>query len=239
MQFYFQALFAMGPFYMWKTYENRRMKSLTSNMLFCNFSDRDRKCAELIKHFKLYEGKNSFYLLSFLFCEMLSILLILTDIYTTKLMFGNSILTFGYDFAFYIVKGGKDPRLRIFPKIAKCIFKHHAGSGQIETNDFICLFPKNALSEKIYLVLWLYVAISLFFFMIFWFILNVLYLSPEFRGWASSIGTHLPAWQMIQLCKKVKHSDFFLIDLIGQNVDSLLFSEFIKQLLDSKKHSTA
>lgn len=46
--------------------------------------------------------------------------------------------------------------LEVFPRRAKCTFFKFGSSGGIAKEDVLCILPQNIVSEKIYLVMWVW-----------------------------------------------------------------------------------
>ena len=50
---------------------------------------------------------------------------------------------------------------RVFPKLVKCNFLVHASTGASQTMDVLCVLAMNTLFEKLYLFIWIVLAVAL------------------------------------------------------------------------------
>ena len=119
----------------------------------------------------------------------------------------------------------------IFPRMTKCTFHKFGSSGNIESHDALCILPINIVNEKIYVFLW------------FWFLvlgtltlLVVLYrlviiLSPRMRAYLLFVRFRLIKKECINvIIKKTQMGDWFLLYMLGQNIDSIIFKELVHEL---------
>ena len=114
--------------------------------------------------------------------------------------------------------------IRIFPRMTKCFFHQGGRSLTIEKHDALCILPLNVVNEKIYIFLW------------FWFVmltflssLTLLYrisviISPRIRGFLLGTRYRLLSQDVIgNIVKKSRLGDWFLLYMLGQNIDSVIF----------------
>ena len=116
-------------------------------------------------------------------------------------------------------------------QVAKCVFRKYGISGTVETHDALCVLPLNILNEKIYIFLW--------FWMIMLFVLTFMVLvyrtfivfSPRMRAYLLYIRFRLVKKECINvIIKKTRFGDWFLIYMLGQNIDSIIFKEVMHEL---------
>ena len=148
--------------------------------------------------------------------------------------FDGTFLTFGIEVISFAERDQEDridPMVYIFPRMTKCTFHKFGSSGNIESHDALCILPINIVNEKIYVFLW------------FWFLvlgtltlLVVLYrlviiLSPRMRAYLLFVRFRLIKKECINvIIKKTQMGDWFLLYMLGQNVDSMIFKELIHEL---------
>ena len=146
----------------------------------------------------------------------------------------GTFFTFGIEVISFAMRDEEDrvdPVIYIFPRMTKCTFHKFGTSGNIESHDALCILPINIVNEKIYVFLW------------FWFLilgsmtlLVVLYrliiiFSPRMRAYLLFIRFRLIKKECINIIiKKTQMGDWFLLYMLGQNVDSMIFKEVIHEL---------
>lgn len=146
----------------------------------------------------------------------------------------GTFFTFGIEVISFAMRDEEDrvdPVIYIFPRMTKCTFHKFGTSGNIESHDALCILPINIVNEKIYVFLW------------FWFLLLgtltllvVLYrliiiFSPRMRAYLLFIRFRLIKKECINvIIKKTQMGDWFLLYMLGQNVDSMIFKEVIHEL---------
>ncbi|KAF4530229.1 hypothetical protein B566_EDAN017152 [Ephemera danica] len=148
--------------------------------------------------------------------------------------FDGAFLTFGFDVIAFLDRDQEDridPMIFIFPRMTKCTFHKFGTSGEVERHDAVCILPLNVVNEKIYVFLW------------FWFLilgslsaLVVLYrliviASPRMRVYLLRLRFRLIRGEILELLvRKSKLGDWFLISMLGENVDSLIFRDVMHDL---------
>ena len=148
--------------------------------------------------------------------------------------FDGTFLTFGIEVINFAERDQEDridPMVYIFPRMTKCTFHKFGRSGDIEKHDAMCILPLNIINEKIYIFLW--------FWMILLFVLTFMVLvyraftvfSPRMRAYLLYIRFRLVKKEVINIViKKTKMGDWFLLYMIGKNIDSIIFKEIMNEL---------
>ncbi len=148
--------------------------------------------------------------------------------------FDGTFLTFGIEVISFVERDQEDridPMVYVFPRMTKCVFHKYGRSGEIEKHDAMCILPLNIVNEKIYVFLW--------FWMLLLFLLTgllcafraMIVFSPRLRAYLLYIRFRLIKKECINLIvKKSKMGDFFLLYLLGQNIDSIIFKEVVHEL---------
>lgn len=124
-----------------------------------------------------------------------------------------------------------DPMIRIFPKVTKCRFYMYGPSANIQTIDALCLLPLNIINEKIYIFIW------------FWFLFLgsltglmlvvhlIIIACPPVRSYLLNMRFKLSRLDLHKLVSKTSIGDWFLLYMLGQNIDPVIFKEIIEDLL--------
>ena len=193
----------------------------------------DRKKV-LVEYFVEDRGVHDMYALKFFFCEFLNLINVIGQLFFMDFFLGGEFSTYGAEVLSMTnleQEDRTDPMSRVFPKVTKCTFHKFGTSGNIESHDALCILPINIVNEKIYVFLW------------FWFLilgsmtlLVVLYrliiiFSPRMRAYLLFIRFRLIKKECINIIiKKTQMGDWFLLYMLGQNVDSMIFKEVIHEL---------
>jgi hypothetical protein len=148
--------------------------------------------------------------------------------------FDGTFLTYGIEVISFAERDQEDridPMVYIFPRMTKCTFHKFGPSGEIEKHDAMCILPINIVNEKIYIFLWFWMALLLvltFLSNIFRFFIIV---SPRIRAYLMYIRYRLIKKECINIIiKQTKMGDWFLLYMLGQNIDSVLFKEVVHEL---------
>ena len=147
---------------------------------------------------------------------------------------GGTFFTFGIEVISFALRDDEDridPVIYVFPRMTKCTFHKFGASGNIESHDALCILPINIFNEKIYVFLW------------FWFLalgtmtaLIVLYrivivISPRTRAILLFLRYRLIRKECINvIVKRAQIGDWFLLYMLGQNIDGMLFKEIVQEL---------
>ena len=124
-----------------------------------------------------------------------------------------------------------DPLIRVFPRMTKCIFRKYGPSSNIEVLDVLCILPLNIVNEKLYLFLW------------FWFLLLagltflnsllrlLMMVSPKLRAVSLQMRLRFVSREAIGvIIRRSRIGDWFLLYMLGQNMDAVIFSEVMSDL---------
>ncbi|KAH9377383.1 hypothetical protein HPB48_008609 [Haemaphysalis longicornis] len=150
----------------------------------------------------------------------------------TDYVLGGGFLTYGWDLVRWHRGEGREfvsPAVMAFPRIAMCTFLKYGQSGTLENLEAICVLPLNILNEKLFAFLWFWYLVLL--------LLGVpavayrvlLLVSAPLRR--RLLGWRYPDSQRISaVVSSLSAGDVFLLCLVGQNVDSLVFSQLVAEL---------
>ena len=236
---FFQAMLFYMPHYLWKMWEGGKCQMLVMDMQSpvtpaAKRRDQQKRITEYfsasLHHHSLYAGR-------FFRCEMLNFVNVLAQIFFTDLFLGYEFTTYGSRVVQYAMgqEYDPDPKELVFPKTTKCTFHKYGASGTVEHIDGICMLPINILNEKIYVIMW------------FWFIMlaalsglmllyRVALMIPRVRLQVLLMRAKLaPSDQVAIVGRKCQVSDWFLLQRMGNNMDSIAFKELIRMLANCFK----
>jgi innexin len=119
----------------------------------------------------------------------------------------------------------------VFPKVTKCTFHKFGPSGTVQKIDGLCVLPLNIVNERIYVFLW------------FWFIilavitgLALLYrvaviLGTQARMYLLRAQARLAPRNDVEcVAQKCQIGDWFVLLMLGKNIDPLVYKELISDL---------
>lgn len=154
-----------------------------------------------------------------------------------------------------------DPMVYVFPRITKCIFHKYGASGSIQKHDALCVLPLNIVNEKTYIFIWFwyiilfllliglvvyrYVEISFPVFFInpsfksncnifFYYYFSVLIMSmTNVRGAILNARNKMvPRDVAYKISQKLDIGDWWLIYMLGRNLDPIIYKDVLTQLLE-------
>lgn len=242
---FFQALLFYIPRYVWKIWENGRLRMLVLdlNSPLINASCKDEQKKVLIDYFAVNLHTHNLYAARFFLCEILNFLNVLVQIYIVDYFLGGEFSTYGYDvlrFTDMNPEDRTDPMAYVFPKVAKCTFNKFGPSGTIQKLDGLCILPLNIVNEKIYVLMWFW-----FLFVAFVSSLNMMYrvavlFMPKFRLMLLLSRSRLANSEDVRsISSKFQIGDWFVLYQLSKSIEPLIFKEIISDLvakLDNKQN---
>ena len=146
----------------------------------------------------------------------------------------GTFFTFGIEVISFAMRDEEDrvdPVIYIFPRMTKCSFHKFGSSGNIESHDALCILPINIVNEKIYIFIWFWFLILGVLTTLVVFYRLVIIFSPRMRAYLLYIRFRLIRKECINIIiKKAQIGDWFLLYMLGQNVDSMIFKEVVHEL---------
>jgi len=146
----------------------------------------------------------------------------------------GTFFTFGVEVIAFALRDEEervDPVIYIFPRMTKCTFHKFGTSGNIESHDALCILPINIVNEKIYIFIWFwFLLLSLLTTLVVFYRLIIIF-SPRMRAYLLYIRFRLIRKECINIIiKKAQMGDWFLLYMLGQNIDSMIFKEVVHEL---------
>ncbi|XP_055939399.1 innexin shaking-B-like [Argiope bruennichi] len=248
---FFQAILFYFPKWLWKSWEGDKMKKITKELenVLLPEEELKEKFKSVTNYLVNTWKSHDTYAAKYFFCEFLAFINVAGQFFFLDLFFDGQFQNFGFkviqffesdqqnasgNFTDY-VKG--DPMIMLFPRVTKCIFRKFGRSSLIEVNDVLCVMALNVINEKVYLFLWFwFIALSCFTLLAV-FMDCLLMISPSTRIYTLQARFHLMDEKDLRvLVRKGSFGDWFLIDLIGQNIDHMLFSEIVSTIARKLTH---
>ncbi|XP_065307079.1 innexin shaking-B-like [Dermacentor albipictus] len=238
---FFQALCFYLPRWLWKAWEGGRLKTLVQSLEYHVVLEPDvkRQRTDLLVRYLLSNlGSQDWYAWKYFACEAMALFNVVCQLFFIDLFLDGEFLTYGVEVLSFVARDEDyedrvDPMVRVFPRVAKCHFHKFGSSGNVETHDAVCVLPLNIVNEKIYVFLW------------FWFVIlaaltgviviqrTVLVFSRALRSRALHYRFHMvPAKDLREVLDRGSLGDWFLLYMMGQNVEARTFAQVIAELAD-------
>ena len=148
--------------------------------------------------------------------------------------FDGTFLTFGIEVLSFADRDQEDridPMVYIFPRMTKCTFHKFGPSGEIEKHDALCILPLNIFNEKIYIFLWFWMLILAILTLLVVVYRVLISFSSGFRAYLLKIRYRRIKNECVDIIiEKTVVGDWFLLYLLGQNVDPVIFKDVIHEL---------
>nr|CAD7568996.1 unnamed protein product [Timema californicum] len=233
---FFQAILFYTPRWLWKNWEGGKIHALMMDLDvgICSEIEKKQKKKLLLDYLWDNLKFHNWWAYRYYFCELLALANVIGQMFLMNRFFDGAFLTFGIDVISFVESDQEDrvdPMIYIFPRMTKCTFYKYGVSGEVERLDAVCILPLNVVNEKIYIFLW-------FWFLILFVLTSgcilyriIIILSPRMRVYLLRLRFRLIRRDAIDVivCKS-KMGDWFLIYMLGENVDSLIFRDVMHEL---------
>jgi len=254
---FLQALFFAVPGFLWKKFEGGKIQELIPNdgLVFTVHDPRMPRFAKprgflqkqeiqdaidnikkyfISRHDYIYR-EHRHYFLKFTFCEALTFINVIGQIYFVDFFLGGVFTTYGSQI-FEVTNRDpgdrRDPMNLVFPKVTKCTFHKYGPSGSIQNIDGLCVLPLNIINEKIYIVLW------------FWFTFLATVTAIHFVWRVATLSSGRMRETVLRgrsrlfakpddiatVCNNTTLGDWFILVQLGANIDSHIFADLVAQL---------
>lgn len=235
---FLQALFFYFPRWLWKAWEGGRLKTLIQSLEYHVVLEPDAKRQRtdlLVRYLLSNLGCQDLYAWKYFACEALALVNVVGQLFFINIFLDGEFLTYGVEVLSFVSSDEDrvDPMVRVFPRVAKCHFHKFGSSGNVETHDAVCVLPLNIVNEKIYVFLW------------FWFVVlavltgavviqrALLVSSRALRSRALQYRFHLVTTKDLrQVLDSGSLGDWFLLYLMGQNMEARNFAQVIAEFAD-------
>ena len=148
--------------------------------------------------------------------------------------FDGTFITFGVEVLSFADRDQEDridPMVYVFPRMTKCTFHKFGTSGEIEKHDALCILPLNIFNEKIYIFLWFWMLIlGVLTLIVVVYRLGICF-SGTLRTYLMKIRYRRIRTECIEIImEKSMVGDWFLMYLLGQNIDQVIFKDVMQEL---------
>jgi len=211
------------------------------NVRSMNNNGTEGKRKTLVSYLLHHLKQHNMYALKYYFCEFLCLVNIIGQLYLMNTFLGGEFFSYGTSVLEYSDRPQEerfDPMVYVFPRVTKCTFHKYGPSGTIQKHDSMCVLPLNIFNEKSYIFIWFWficLAVLLCLLLVFRIlILTVPSLRPALLHARNRI---VPRDHVEAICRKTSLGDWWVLYMLGRNLDPLIYREVIGEL--SKKIETA
>ncbi|RWS04984.1 innexin inx2-like protein [Dinothrombium tinctorium] len=232
---FIQAILFYIPRYLWKLKEGGRVKRLILGLDSAVIPEdqKEYNIRLLLNYFRCNLNTSNSFFAFYVFTEFLNFGNVVFQMYLINKFLGGTFMSYGWRvlmFEDWSPELRFDPMLRVFPRMAKCIFHLYGSSGDVKKHDVLCLLPINILNEKIYIFLWFWM----------WFLLivtlcllifRVLTISLPFVRILVTQSRCFPSARrsLNKIIQEINVGDWYFLDLLSRNIDRINFSEFVEK----------
>lgn len=228
---FLQALCFYLPRYIWKCFEDGRLKVLCEdlkNPMLANDIKKTRKIS-LMHYFNEHLNQQNFYAYRFFLCEFLNFANAVGQVYFTNYFLDGEFMSYGIE----VMREHHQvsPMTRVFPKVTKCTFHKYGGSGSIQKFDGLCVLAVNALNEKVYLFLWFWLFSLCILSGLALIYRSLICYSPKLRFQLLQTRARLASPRELRhILYRFKIGDWFCFYQLSKNIDPVIFKEICRDL---------
>ena len=199
------------------------------------------------KYWKQNRGTHSSYAVKYFILEILNLVNAIGQIFFIDLFLDGQFKNYGVEVVNFSENNSlerDDPMSKVFPKVTKCTFHKYGPSGTIELRDGICVLPLNVINEKIFIFVWFWILILAAItglYLIFKLVLMTVrpfQIVSIVRKCGNSIertNVERVLYQNQSLSSIQKFGDWFVLDLLVNNLDPLTASRILRKIEEDLK----
>ncbi|XP_049782705.1 innexin shaking-B [Schistocerca cancellata] len=240
---FFQAILFYTPRWLWKNWEGGKIHALIMDLDvgICSEVEKKQKKKLLLDYLWDNLRYHNWWAYRYYLCELLSLVNVVGQMFLMNRFFDGAFLTFGIDVLTFMESDQEDrwdPMIYIFPRMTKCTFHKYGVSGEIEKLDAVCILPLNVVNEKIYVFLWFWFLLLAFLTTLSLLFRVLIIMSPRIRVYLLRFRFRMVRRDAVDaIVVRSRMGDWFLLYMLGQNVDCLIFRDVMHELADRLKRS--
>jgi len=239
-----QACLFYLPRALWLSLEGGLMKHLAKDKQAKIIEDPEEKCDCLLTTFnQQLRNKYDRYFFGFLGCEILNIVIVISQLFLTNRFLGGNFLTYGSDvYQYYSLPAEEttledvhNPMCEAFPRVASCTYYQYGAGGRQNALNALCILALNIIIDKVYLVIWFWYIFIIIFGLI-RLIQRIFQASPMFRYNLMKMRMHR-YFKKCENTENIKHylgecsiGDWFVLYQMSKNMNRRLFFMFVTKL---------
>jgi len=158
-----QAVLMYLPRCIWLSMEGGLMQFLVAGNTGRVVEDSDKKKHTLLLNYREHvHNKFNRYAFCFFFCELLNILILVTQVFVTNAFLNYRYMDYGYQvYKYYMLPPEErqkfdaiNPMCEVFAKVASCNYVRYGRGGGQERKAAICILSLNIINDKVFVALW-------------------------------------------------------------------------------------
>eukprot|EP00095_Tigriopus_kingsejongensis_P012741 snap_masked-scaffold43_size480169-processed-gene-3.17 protein:Tk12741 transcript:snap_masked-scaffold43_size480169-processed-gene-3.17-mRNA-1 annotation:"putative innexin" len=234
--YYCYAILFYVPRWLWKNWEAGKVSALRMDLNLGIISEVEKKLKKKLLIDYMYSNlkHHNFWAYRYFFCEFLALINVGGQMVLLDRFFDGTFFTYGIEVMSFADRDQEDridPMIYVFPRMTKCTFHKFGTSGTIEKHDALCILPLNIVNEKIYIFIWFWLLILGFLTFIVLVYRAAIIFSPYIRAFVLRMRYRRVKRECIDMViGKSYVGDWFLIYLLGQNIDSVIFRDVLHEL---------
>jgi len=180
-------------------------------------------------------GNHTIYALKYFFCELLTFVNLVVQIYCMDSFFNYGFSKYGHKL-WSITESRPYARndyfTKIFPIVTMCEIPIIGRTGTLVGHQAVCILPINVINEKVFVFLWVWflLLLSVSALAICYRVLTI-FPFPSVRSWLLLRLNHsMPKLTVDRLCRKIDFGDWFFLYLLGKNMNPIYYAEIITTL---------
>ncbi len=245
---FLQGILFYLPHWIWKQWEDGKVRNMTDGSRgftlagACAIEDRKSRCVPLTDYIQETLDTNGRLAWSYAICELLNLINAVGNIFFIDRFLGGAFMDYGLrviQFSDWDQEDRTDVMIQVFPRMTKCTFHRYGSSGTIQKHDALCVLAWNIFNEKIYIFLWFWLLILS--------VLSALAVAYRLLV-AASPSIRLMILQRVggspgrgpteTVIRRIPYGDYFLLYMLGKNLDGFLFNDLISDLAQRFTEST-
>lgn len=251
----FQGFLFFLPHIIWGQFEGGKMTTISKEVMIgtSQSENYDKKVDNVAKSVSQYINMKGAghrnYGLGYVFSQAMNFVVVIFCIYFTNSFLDGTFSDLGYKWMDAYLRTDEANGLRarellemIFPRMAACNFKSFGLAGGENLGNLMCVLAPNALSEKIFVILWFwYGLLALITGLNLLLIISMLFPSAFIRKWylARAVGSKKVRGVSLDnkldgKIAKMKFGQFLFLYFLGRNVDYVTFKKVLEALADQK-----
>jgi hypothetical protein len=234
---FFQGILFYLPHWIWKNQEDGQVRSMTDGsrglLIGCVAEDRKVRCSALSHYLQETLHTHGRLALVYIACEVLNLVNVVGNIFFIDKFLNGAFLDYGtrvIQYSSMDQEDRDDVLIEVFPRMTKCTFHRYGPSGSIQTHDALCVLAWNIFNEKIYIFLWFWLIILSVLSALALAYRLVIVISPIARLFVIQRVASPSTAAAETVIRRVPFGDYFLIHMLGKNLEGFLFNGLIDDL---------
>lgn len=233
---FFQAMLFYIPRWLWKHWEGGKIHALLLDMDIGLVSEAEKKQKKkmLLDYLYVNMRHHNWWFYRYFLCELLTLANTIGQAFLMNKFFDGEFMRLGLEVLTYVEEEPEtrlDPLIRVFPRVSKCTFRKYGPSSNIEVLDVLCILPLNIVNEKFYVFLWFWFGLLTILTVLSLLMRILLIFSPRMRVYTLRMRLRFVHGEVINVVmRRGRVGDWFLLYMLGQNMDAAIYSEVLIDL---------